>query len=287
MEVFSLNLSRMPSLLTYGIAHTQTRTVTAQHIEERTDALVLEEPLEIRIAYGKAAERKQLPIAVTMRTPGDDEALALGFLFTEGIAQRPDQVQAMRWLAENTLLVDLVPSLAVEVERLTCHLFTSSSCGVCGKASIDAVQTVSCYYPIRAYPQWKRSAIFELPARLQQAQATFQVTGGLHAAAFFDAQGTLLLVREDVGRHNAADKVIGAALRRGDRLPLHDYLMLVSGRASFELVQKAAMAGVPCLAAVGAPSYLAVEMAQSSGMTLIGFLRPERFNIYTHPERIL
>ncbi|MCS7035407.1 MAG: formate dehydrogenase accessory sulfurtransferase FdhD [Saprospiraceae bacterium] len=265
----------------------QTHTLTPGGTDAHTDILVVEEPLEIRIGYGSATRRRQMSVAVTMRTPGDDEDLALGFLFTEGIVQRADQVASLRALSDNTLLADLDPSLPVDTERLTRHLFTASSCGVCGKASLDAVQTVSCYYPTRGYPQWSRAAIFQLPERLRHAQATFEVTGGLHASALFDAEGQLVLLREDIGRHNATDKVIGAALRRGEALPLRHYLLLVSGRAGFELAQKAAMAGIPCLAAVGAPSHLAVEMARGAGMTLVGFLRGERFNVYSHPERIL
>ncbi len=276
----------MPLLLP-GITTVEAHTLTPDRTDRHLEVLVVEEPLEIRIAYGHPPRRKQLSIAVAMRTPGNDEDLALGFLFTEGILQRAEHATAFRRLSENTLLVELDPALRVDTERLTRHLFTSSSCGVCSKASLDAVQTVSCYYPTRGYPTFSRADIFQLPQQLRQAQATFEVTGGLHASALFDAQGQLVLMREDIGRHNATDKVIGAALRQGETLPLRHYLMLVSGRAGFELVQKAAMAGLPCLAAVGAPSHLAVEMAHGSGMTLIGFLRGERFNVYTHAERIL
>ncbi len=261
-------------------------TTTPNHIAEQTDRVVVEEPLEIRVAYGSGHRRQQLSVAVTMRTPGEDEDLALGFLFTEGVVQRADQVQAVHYLSENVLLLDIAASVAVDAARLTRHVFTSSSCGVCGKASLEAVQTVSCYYPRPHYPLFSRDVLFRLPHLLRQRQTTFETTGGLHASALFDATGQLVLLREDVGRHNATDKVLGAALRRGEELPLRHYLLLVSGRASFELVQKAAMAGVPCLAAVGAPSHLAVEMAQNSGMTLVGFLREERCNIYSHPERI-
>lgn len=269
-----------------AITAVQTHTLTPKGSDEHTDLLVVEEPLEIRIAYGNASRRQQLSVAVTMRTPGEDEDLALGFLFTEGIVQRPEQIASMRTLSDNTMMVELAPSISVDTERLTRHLFTASSCGVCSKASLDAVQMVSCYYPTRGYPQWPREVLFHLPDRLRQAQATFEVTGGLHASALFDAEGRLVLLREDIGRHNATDKTIGGALRQGETLPLRHYLLLVSGRAGFELVQKAAMAGIPCLAAVGAPSHLAVEMAQGSGMTLVGFLRDGRFNVYSHPERI-
>ncbi|MBK9337760.1 MAG: formate dehydrogenase accessory sulfurtransferase FdhD [Lewinellaceae bacterium] len=262
------------------------QTVTSAGFEQRSDLLVAEEPLEIRIGHGAGAGRRQLSIAVTMRTPGDDEELATGFLFTEGLIQQAAQIMADRWLAENTLLVELQPDIPVDEARLTRHLFTSSSCGVCGKASLDAVQTVSCHYPMPGHPLFSAETLFRLPDILRQAQATFDATGGLHAAGLFDASGRLVLLREDVGRHNAVDKVIGAALRRAYNLPLRDYLLLVSGRAGFELVQKASMAGIPCLAAVGAPSSLALELAEASGMTLIGFLRGERFNIYSGAERL-
>ncbi|MEQ1745951.1 MAG: formate dehydrogenase accessory sulfurtransferase FdhD [Saprospiraceae bacterium] len=262
------------------------RTVATSGTAERDDVLVAEEPLEIRIGYGPGAERRQLSVAVTMRTPGDDEDLTAGFLFTEGIVQRGDQIVALRWLAENTLLAEIRSDVPVDTERLTRHLFTSSSCGVCGKASLDAVNTVSCYYPTPCHPVFQAHLIYRLPETLRQAQATFDATGGLHAAGLFDPEGCLLLLREDVGRHNAVDKVIGAALRSERDFPLRDNLLLVSGRAGFELVQKAAMAGIPCLAAVGAPSSLALELAEASGMTLIGFLRGERFNVYTGAERV-
>lgn len=269
-----------------NIQPVSTQTFTPEGARQRADALAVEEPLEIRIAYGAGARRKRLSVAVTMRTPGDDEDLVLGFLFTEGIVQDPKQVLAFKWLEENTLLVELHPAAPVEVERLTRHLFTSSSCGVCGKASLDALQSVCCYFPVAGAPQVPAEVLYRLPDKLLEAQSTFESTGGLHAGGLFDTAGRLVLLREDIGRHNAVDKVIGAALRSAYPLPLRDYLLLVSGRAGFELVQKAAMAGLPLLAAVGAPSSLALELAAGSGMTLIGFLRGERFNVYTGAERI-
>lgn len=264
----------------------QMHTITPAGVREHDDLLVAEEPLEIRIGYGPAAQRSQLSIAVTMRTPGDDEELATGFLFTEGIVQQAGQIAAVRWLAENTLLVELRPDVPVDTARLSRHLFTSSSCGVCGKASLDAVQTVSCHYPPPGHPVFSPEMVYRLPDALREAQATFETTGGLHAAGLFDAEGQMTLLREDVGRHNAVDKAIGAMLRAGRLSDLRSHLLLVSGRAGFELVQKAAMAGIPCLAAVGAPSSLALELAAGSGMTLIGFLRGERFNVYSGHERI-
>lgn len=263
------------------------QTVTPAGTQMREDLLALEDPLEIRIAYGFGNMRRRLSLAVTMRTPGDDEELAMGFLFTEGIIAQPSQILNIKQLDENTLLAELTPDLAVDAERLTRHLFTSSSCGVCGKASLDAVHTVTCHYPTPGYPQIEPDTLYRLPGLLREAQATFELTGGLHAAGLFRPDGSLLLLREDIGRHNAVDKVIGAAFRKGILPPFKDLLLLVSGRAGFELVQKATMAGIPLLAAVGAPSGLSVELAASGGLTLIGFLRGERFNVYTCPERIL
>lgn len=262
------------------------QTVIPGNTEQWEDLLAAEEPLEIRISHGAGGQRRRLSVAVTMRTPGDDEDLAAGFLFTEGVISEARHILAFRWLEENTLLAELQPELPVEESRLSRHLFTSSSCGLCGKASLEAVQTVACHFPRAGHPPVSRQTLYDLPATLRRAQETFDRTGGLHAAGLFDAEGNLLLLREDVGRHNAVDKVIGAALRAGRPLPFRDYLLLVSGRAGFELVQKAAMAGIPLLAAVGAPSSLAAELAGQSGMTLVGFLRGERFNVYTHPERI-
>lgn len=262
------------------------QTVVPGNTEQREDLLAAEEPLEIRISHGAGGQRRRLSVAVTMRTPGEDEDLAAGFLFTEGVISDARHILAFRWLEENTLLAELQPELPVEENRLSRHLFTSSSCGLCGKASLEAVQTVACHFPKAGHPPVSRQTLYGLPATLRQAQETFDRTGGLHAAGLFDAEGNLLLLREDVGRHNAVDKVIGAALRAGRPLPFRDYLLLVSGRAGFELVQKAAMAGIPLLAAVGAPSSLAAELAGQSGMTLVGFLRGERFNVYAHPDRI-
>ncbi|HNE29530.1 MAG TPA: formate dehydrogenase accessory sulfurtransferase FdhD [Saprospiraceae bacterium] len=262
-------------------------TVTPEGVQWRDDVVAREEPLEIRIAFGAGAAQHRQSLAVTMRTPGQDADLALGFLFTEGIIATPDQVLQIRQVDADTLLATLQTGVEVDMARLTRHLFTSSSCGVCGKASLDAVQTVACHYPVPGSPQIPAAILYSLPERLRSAQATFELTGGLHAAALFDVEGRLLLLREDIGRHNAVDKVIGAALAQKMALPFRDLMLMVSGRAGFELVQKATMAGLPMLAAVGAPSSLSVELAEAGGLTLVGFLRGERFNVYTHPERII
>ncbi|WP_212998607.1 formate dehydrogenase accessory sulfurtransferase FdhD [Winogradskya consettensis] len=250
----------------------------------RPDDLAAEEPLEIRL-------RKE-PLAVTMRTPGQDIDLAMGFLLTEGIIRTADDVLTAQLCAgtdtPNTYnVVDIVlgadvPPPATDVSR---NFYTTSSCGVCGKASIDAVRTRSQFDVRTDKTVVAARTLSEIPDKLRAAQRTFERTGGLHAAGLFTADGELLVLREDVGRHNAVDKVIGWALREG-RLPLTGHVLLVSGRASFELTQKAWMAGIPVLAAVSAPSTLAAELADEAGMTLVGFLRGPSMNVYSGSERI-
>jgi FdhD protein len=268
--------------------------IKANSRKEQSDFLAVEEPLEIRIAYGHAPSRKQETLAVTMRTPGHDPDLALGFLFTEGIISASADVVAIRYTGEqweedmqyNSLLIELAPNALFDPKQLSRHFYTASSCGVCGKGAIELVKTHTCYFPINGRPRIGAEDLGLLPERLREAQAMFSATGGIHAAGLFDARGGLLALREDVGRHNALDKLIGWALREG-HIPLRDGALMVSGRASFELVQKALMAGIPILAAVGAPSSLAVELAEANGMTLIGFLKESSFNVYSGVERIV
>jgi FdhD protein len=255
---------------------TQRRRVTRVDkgtLSERPDTLAVEEPLEIRIA-GEA-------IAVTMRTPGHDLDLAIGFLVTEGIAS-PGQIEGAINCADNVVDVQLAGGAAPGVSR---NFYTTSSCGMCGKASIDAVRTTSPYDVCADHLVISGATLISLPQKLRQAQLVFERTGGLHAAGLFDADGELLCLREDVGRHNAVDKVIGWAAQQS-LLPLTGRVLQVSGRASFELVQKTVMAGIPLLAAVSAPTSLAVQLAEEAGLTLVGFLRGDRFNIYTGSERI-
>lgn len=252
----------------------------------RPDTLVAEEPLELRVG-GKA-------LTVTMRTPGHDVELAHGFLLTEGVigsgldlagARYCNSVDEQGRNTYNVLDVDLAEGVAppdVSVER---NFYTTSSCGVCGKASLDAVKLKTRHPPAADPLRIGRELLLELPDRLREHQKVFGSTGGLHAAALFDADGGLLAAREDVGRHNAVDKVLGRMVMDG-RVPAAGTVLMVSGRASFELVQKAVMAGVPMLAAVSAPSSLAVELAEESGMTLVGFLRGDTGNVYTGAERI-
>jgi FdhD protein len=251
------------------------------------DVLAVEEPLEIRLVAVVRGQPIGKTVAVTMRTPGHDAELALGFLFTEGVVRDRSEVEDVDPgdPAGNTLSVRLAPGAAVDLGRLERHFYTTSSCGVCGKTSIEALRTVSAYPLPPGEPVVAAEVIRDLPRTLHAAQAVFAATGGLHASALFDAAGRLHGLREDVGRHNALDKVIGAELLAG-RLPAYERTLVVSGRASFELVQKAVMAGIPILVAVGAPSSLAVQLATCTGMTLVGFAREGRFNIYSGKQRV-
>lgn len=244
------------------------------------DYLAVEEPLEIRLG--------DTPISVTMRTPGHDLELAAGFLFTEGIIAGVDELKSIELVtsatAGNTVSAEIVKKDVDQLDQFQRNFFAASSCGICGKATIESVRVRGIKAPnpkFRIHP----NVLCELPEKLRESQAVFGRTGGLHAAAAFDSAGKLLVLREDIGRHNAVDKVVGWALREG-HLPLSDCALMVSGRGGFEIVQKALVAGIPVLASVSAPSSLAVQMARELGMTFIGFLRGRRFVIYSGPERI-
>jgi FdhD protein len=257
---------------------------------KRQDTLAAEEPLEIRVGPGGPGRRR--PLAVTMRTPGDDLDLAIGFLLTEGLIRSADDVHTAQLCAGaetpntyNVVDVVLAPGVPEPVTDPARNFYTTSSCGVCGKASIDSVRTRSLFAVADDPLAVPAETLADLPDRLRAAQRTFDRTGGLHAAGLFTADGELVVLREDVGRHNAVDKVVGWAVRER-RLPLAGHLLLVSGRASFELTQKAWMAGLPLLAAVSAPSTLAVELAEEAGMTLVGFLRGRTMNVYTGGHRL-
>ncbi|MGY1916098.1 formate dehydrogenase accessory sulfurtransferase FdhD [Blastococcus sp. SYSU DS0973] len=261
--------------------------IRGQHRTTRPDAVAAEEPLEIRL--------NGTPLAVTMRTPGDDFDLVHGFLATEGAIRGADDVAGLRYCDSvdadgrntyNVVDVDLAPGVPMPDTGLERNFYTSSSCGVCGKASIDAIRTKTAYDVADDAVRLPLEVLLALPDRLRAAQQVFDKTGGLHAAGLATAAGELVAVREDVGRHNAVDKVIGDGVREG-RLPLAGHVLMVSGRASFELTQKAAMAGIPVLAAVSAPSSLAVELAREVGITLVGFLRGDGCNVYTHQDRIV
>ena len=259
---------------------------SASDVTERPETLVVEEPLEIRV--------NGHPITVTMRTPGSDFELAQGFLLTEGVITDRADVATVRYCrgAEqdgmntyNTLDVTLQPGVEMPDVDVTRNFYTTSSCGVCGKASLEAIWLASRHSPGDDPSSVSAKTLTELPARLRSAQKVFASTGGLHGAALFSTDGTMLAVREDIGRHNAVDKVIGWAVD-ADRIPLAGTVLLVSGRASFELTQKAVMAGIPVLAAVSAPSSLAVDLATQSGLTLVAFLRGDSMNVYSRTDRI-
>ncbi len=252
------------------------------------DILVTEEPLEIRIGHGPLESREEFRLSVTMRTPGNDEELALGFLFTEGLIAAPNDVLRIAYCENvkpdergNVVRAELRPEVEIDPAKWQRNFYTTSSCGVCGKSSIDAVHA-QCVTRITPWGPLDVPVITALPDRMREAQTVFRHTGGIHAAALFDRKGELLILREDVGRHNAVDKVIAAAFLGG--LSLGDCQLLVSGRAGFELVQKCVVAGIPLMASVGAPSSLAVQLARTSGLTLVGFLRGERFNVYAPAE---
>ncbi len=256
----------------------------------REDEVVLEEPLEIRVRpFGAPVATS---VAVTMRTPGNDFELAAGFLLGEGVLDRHDQIDRISYCPSpgspqefNVLEVRLAAHVPVDLTRLSRHVYTTSSCGVCGKGSIEQVRAAVPVLP-RGAMRWTPEGLGELSGHLRRSQGLFARTGGLHAAGLFSPPGKLLLAREDVGRHNAVDKIGGALLLSG-RIPAPETLLLLSGRASFELVQKAALFGIPTVASVGAPSSLAVSLAEGFGQTLIGFLREGRFNVYTGPERVV
>ena len=269
-------------------------TVKGEGQTDRSDLLAIEEPLEIRLEFGDAAAHRRLQnISVTMRTPGNDAELAAGFLFTEGIIQEPGAIAGIDYTfiacaenKENVIKVSLKENIAPNLLNSERNFYTTSSCGVCGKGSINAIRTVSRFTGQNDDFTVCSDLLFRLPDLLRQQQSVFENTGGLHACAWFNRNGELRLLREDVGRHNALDKLIGAALMN-NLLPLRSGILLLSGRASFELVQKAAMAGIQLIVSVGAPSSLAVELAAEFNITLAGFLRGRRFNIYTGRQRIL
>ena len=277
-----------------SIKHIPISRVNNSEIAETTDALAIEEPLEIRLEYTLDAGPKVQNVSVTMRTPGNDAELAAGFLFTEGIIKSTAEIAnighcfiACAEDKENVIQVKLNEGVIPNLQNTERNFYTTSSCGVCGKGSINAIRTVGSFVEQREDNiSINSELLYRLPEILRDQQQVFAETGGLHASALFSLDGELLMVREDVGRHNALDKLIGAALKE-NRLPLNSHILLLSGRASFELVQKAAMAGIKIIAAVGAPSSLAVELATEFDITLAGFLRNQRFNIYTAGYRIL
>jgi FdhD protein len=265
------------------------RVVEDGRARVRPDSLATEEPMEMRLVSGGARHT----VAVTMRTPGADFELAAGFLYGEGIISSPDDIQKISYCVDadvdaeqryNIVNVELRGGRAYDPRSLERHFYTTSACGVCGKASLEQLELRGCPV-IPPGPEVAPEVIYSLPEKLREAQGLFEVTGGLHAAALFDAEGELVALREDVGRHNATDKLVGWALLER-RLPLGDHIVMVSGRSSFEILQKCLAAGVPIVCAISAPSSLAVDVARRFNMTLVGFLRGNRFNVYSAPERV-
>ncbi len=268
---------------------TRVRVVEEGHARVRPDTLATEEPMEIRLLSG---ETKQT-VAVTMRTPGADFELAAGFLYGEGIVSSREDILKISYCVDadldaeqqyNIVNVELRDGLDYDLRPLERHFYTTSACGVCGKASLEQLELRGCPV-IPAGPEVTPETIYSLPEKLREAQGLFEATGGLHAAALFDADGNLVALKEDVGRHNATDKLLGWALLEG-QLPLSDHAVMVSGRSSFEILQKCLTAGVPIVCAISAPSSLAMDVARQFGMTLVGFLRGNRFNVYSGYERI-
>lgn len=272
------------------------RFVQVQKVEKgsarlESDLLAVEEPLEILLGYDSQGRRSEKTLSITMRTPGHDRELAAGFLYTEGIVLRPGDIKDVspsrnsEGDLHNGVRVDLRPGVEFDDAKLARHFYTTSSCGVCGKASLETIRVHPSRKILSDRPRVDSRVIENLGPALRAGQKVFQQTGGLHAAGLFDSGGKLLSLREDVGRHNAVDKLIGREVL-GGKLPLDDRLMMVSGRTSFEILQKAVMAGIAMVVAVSAPSSLAVALARDFGMTLVGFVRPGRFNVYAHGERI-
>jgi FdhD protein len=271
-----------------AVRHIKITRVTQKGTLEIDDQLAVEEPLEIQLVYGAAGNRITKVISVTMRTPGNDDELATGFLFTEGIINNRKEITHIRpdGEDENKMVVELGDAAVPHLQTADRNFYTTSSCGVCGKSGIDAIKTVSMYAQQDDTLQVSAAVFHRLPIVLKKQQEVFASTGGLHASSLFDAEGNLLMLREDVGRHNALDKVIGASFLN-DQMPLDHTILLLSGRASFELIQKASMAGIKVIAAIGAPSSLALQQAEEFGITLIGFLGNEKFNIYSASHRVV
>lgn len=283
----------MTQLIDSSIQKVQIQRFTELDSDSREDFLAVEEPLEIRISYSYGNQIGMKSISVTMSTPGNDKDLALGFLFTEGIIDSIDQVKSVSYSKvdcsnnkENIVVVELNEGVEPNLGTADRNFYTTSSCGVCGKGSIQSIKTVSKFQGmVPEIQSFGAKVLFDLPEKLRSAQDNFEVSGGIHASGIFTSDGELMFLREDVGRHNALDKLIGHALQEG-LLPLNRFVLLLSGRASFELIQKAAMAGISIVAAIGAPSSLALELAKEFNITLIGFLKNNRFNIYNQNENI-
>lgn len=249
------------------------------------DRISPEVPLGILLTHGALAQRKTEELVLSMRSPGQDEQLALGFLFTEGIIAHRDQVVQIKHIGENQLEVQLKAGLVFNRGEHKHYSFSNSACGLCNKTGLEQLEHTTCYFPQPAAPKVSPQLFKQLATALQKEQSLFKQTGGMHAAALFDSKASLLMLCEDIGRHNAMDKLVGTALGNG-LFPWRNHIVFMTSRLSYELVLKAAMVGTPILAAMGAASSLAIEMAEQSGITLVGFVRKDRFNVYTYPERI-
>jgi FdhD protein len=269
-------------------AHISIKKISPGKISFTEDFVAIEEPLGILLAYSTNNGRMQKNISVTMRTPGNDEELAAGFLFTEAIINNYSSIKDIKHLSAdgNRILVTLHENILPVINKIDRNFYSTSSCGICGKASIEAITTLPVFENEKDTTCIKEELLYGLQEALGKQQEVFEQTGGIHASAIFNLQGECMMLREDVGRHNALDKLVGAALIKNE-LPLNNCILLLSGRASFELVQKAVMAGIKMIAAVGAPSSLAVELAKETGITLIGFLRDSRFNLYSGFQRVV
>ncbi len=273
----------MKQTLNASISNIKIKKVFSDSLEEIDDAVAIEAPLEIRLRNESDLLGKS--ISVTMRTPGNDELLALGFLFTEGILSDYESVLAADITEENVIEVVVKDGTPIQLDKTDRNFYTTSSCGVCGKSSIDAIKVKSSFSIKETTSVVDRKTLFDLQQKIIAEQSAFTKTGGIHASALFDLSGNLIAIREDVGRHNAMDKLIGECWQKG-LAPLNNYVLMLSGRASFELIQKATMAGIPIICSVGAPSSLAIELAQENNHTLVGFLKTDRFNIYCGHHRI-
>ena len=281
----------MSQLPVQGVQIIKVNELSSQTVE---DILVVEEPLEIRLGYGPMDIRDVMNVSITMRTPGNDFELATGFLFTEGIIKSGEDILSIKYCTDhqkleqqyNIVRVELKPTIDFDASGLSRNFYMTSACGICGKASIDAIGLHCEKREATNDLQVTKSIILSLSEQLKQKQTIFNNTGGIHAAALFDINGDLILTMEDVGRHNALDKLIGSLVALNRLAIAKSSVLFLSGRASFELLQKAAMSGIQLVCAVGAPSSLAVQTAEEFGITLVGFLREGRYNVYTHPQRI-
>lgn len=274
-----------------GLSHVRISRLVDGQLRDRKDVVTVEEPLEIRVEYTRNGSRETSAVSVTMRTPGDDFELAAGFLYGEGLLHHREDVVEISYCqgdepqTYNIVLVKLRPEAAFDPDSLSRNFYMTSSCGVCGKASLEAVEVRGCEPVPDEGLRIEPSMLSRLPEKSRERQPLFDRTGSIHAAGRFDEAGELISLREDVGRHNAVDKIVGEALLAGD-LPLRRTILTVSGRASFEILQKAAMAGIPVVVAVGAPSSLAVDLAHRFNISLLGFTGKEGFNVYSGSERI-